>query len=193
MGDRPTLWCHLQPQHTLRGPGSRSRQGCEPLRRACHPRSRGAHGRRAYRQGADLDGYLHPPHLRGQSMKLCMRRLKGLNSAAISRVEATTARVDSWPDRLAAQWASVAYARESASGTGTFLFSSGGAGGRPVTSRISSSSRVSRSNRARASASSSLRCSARSRRASEVQYWCLLLAANGITLFSLVDPFGFSR
>jgi hypothetical protein len=30
-------------------------------------------------------------------------------------------------------------------------------------------------------------------RTSEVQYWCLLLAANGITLFSLVGPFGFSR
>ena len=30
-------------------------------------------------------------------------------------------------------------------------------------------------------------------RTSEVQYWCLLLAANGITLFSLVGPFGFSE
>ena len=27
----------------------------------------------------------------------------------------------------------------------------------------------------------------------EVQYWCLLLAANGITLFSLAGLFGFSR
>src|ERR687898_2811143 len=166
MGDRPTLWCHLQHQLHVRGPGSRSRQGCEPLRRACHPRSRGAHGRRAYRQGADLDGYLHTPHLRGQSMKLCMRRLKGLNSAAISRVEATTARVDSWPDRLAAQWASVAYARESASGTGTFLFSSGGAGGRPVASPIPSLSGVSPPNKAPASSSSSPRCFVRSCRAS---------------------------
>src|ERR687898_2796709 len=31
--------------------------------------------------------------------------------------------------RLASQWTSVSYARESASGTGTFLFSSGGGGG----------------------------------------------------------------
>src|ERR687898_1219855 len=180
MGDRPTLWCHLQHQLHVRGPGSRSRQGCEPLRRACHPRSRGAHGRRAYRQGADLDGYLHPPHLRGQSMKLCMRRLKGLNSAAISRVEATTARVDSWPDRLAAQWASVAYARESASGTGTFLFSSGGGGGRAVDPRVSSFSRVSRSNRARASASSSLRCSVRSRRASSWHSPMILITSSSM-------------
>ena len=27
----------------------------------------------------------------------------------------------------------------------------------------------------------------------EVQYWCLLLAANGITLFSLAGLFGISR
>ena len=27
----------------------------------------------------------------------------------------------------------------------------------------------------------------------KVQYWCLLLAANGITLFSLAGPFGSSR
>src|ERR687897_2466477 len=38
--------------------------------------------------------------------------------------------------RLASQWASVSYARESASGTGTFLFSSGEAGGGPVASSI---------------------------------------------------------
>jgi len=30
-------------------------------------------------------------------------------------------------------------------------------------------------------------------RTSQVQYWCPLLAANGITLFSLAGPFGFSR
>ena len=29
-----------------------------------------------------------------------MRRLKGVNSAAIKRVEATTARVDCWPVRV---------------------------------------------------------------------------------------------
>src|SRR5215211_1776170 len=68
--------------------------------------------------------------------------------------------------RGAAQAASRAYASESASGIWTFLFSSGGAGGSLVTSRISSSSRVSRSSRAPASASSSPRCSVRSRRAS---------------------------
>jgi hypothetical protein len=28
-------------------------------------------------------------------------------------------------------------------------------------------------------------------RTSQVQYWCPLLAANGITLFSLAGPFGF--
>jgi hypothetical protein len=50
--------------------------------------------------------------------------------------------------------------------TGTFLFSRGGAGGSPVTSRISSSSRVSCSSRAWASASSASRCFLRSRRAS---------------------------
>jgi Mn-containing catalase len=41
---------------------------------------------------------------------------------------------------LAAHPGSLAYARGLASGTGTLLFSSGGAGGRPVTSRISFSS-----------------------------------------------------
>jgi hypothetical protein len=30
-------------------------------------------------------------------MKVWMRRLKGLNRAAIRRVDATTARVDRWP------------------------------------------------------------------------------------------------
>src|SRR3712207_7037789 len=69
--------------------------------------------------------------------------------------------------RLAAHPGSLAYARESASGTGTFVFSSGGAGGSPVTSTISSSSKVSRSSRARARASSSLRCFVRRRRSEE--------------------------
>jgi hypothetical protein len=68
--------------------------------------------------------------------------------------------------RLAARPATLAYSRESAFGTGTFPFFSGGAGGRPVTSRISSSSRVSRSSKALASTSSSLRWSASRRRAS---------------------------
>jgi hypothetical protein len=33
-------------------------------------------------------------------MKDWMRRLKGVNNAAIRRVEATTARVDLWPVRM---------------------------------------------------------------------------------------------
>ena len=40
----------LRPR-SRRGPGSRRRQGGDPLRRAPHPRSRGAYGRCAYRQG----------------------------------------------------------------------------------------------------------------------------------------------
>ena len=51
-------------------------------------------------------------------------------------------------------------------GSGSFLVSSGGAGGNPVTLRISPSSRVSRSRRASASASSCSRCRVRRRLAS---------------------------
>jgi hypothetical protein len=64
--DRRVFRYLLQPQVHRRGAGSRSRQGGFPLHRARHPRSKGASGRRAYRQGDNLQSHLHPPHRRGK-------------------------------------------------------------------------------------------------------------------------------
>jgi hypothetical protein len=68
--DDRRVFCHLfQPPVLRRGAGSRSRQGGDPLHRARHPRSKGASGRRSYRQGGDLQNYLHPPHIWGQDRR----------------------------------------------------------------------------------------------------------------------------